>query len=33
MPVPAKSLAKPSDTAKEIYEPQLIHSRLHLINP
>ena len=24
-----QELAKPSDTAKEIYEPQLIHSRLH----
>ena len=33
MPVLAKSLAKPADTAKEIYKSQLFHSHLHHINP
>jgi hypothetical protein len=33
MPVLAKSLAKPADTAKEIYVAQLFHSHLHQINP
>ena len=32
MSVLAKSLAKPADTAKEIYKPQFFHSHLHQIN-
>ena len=32
MSVLAKSLAKPADTAKEIYKPQFFHSQLHQIN-
>jgi hypothetical protein len=33
MSVLAKSLTKPADTAKEIYESQFFHSRLHQMHP
>ena len=32
MSVLDKSLAKPADTAKEIYKPHFFHSHLHQIN-